>query len=83
MLTGMALTPQQHNCTGGGSRMKSAIIVDLGPGQFALEYDDTVGRRNHMRLDAATYEKALREARSYLGINEEDQDEAGDQWAVV
>ena len=62
--------------------MKHATIVDEGPGQFALQYDNTLGRKNQMRLDAATYEKAIREARSYLGINENDHDEAGDQWAV-
>lgn len=62
--------------------MKCAIILDEGPGEFALEYDDTQGRKNRMRLDAVTYEKALQEARSYLGINEENRDESGDSWAV-
>ena len=62
--------------------MKRATILDEGPRQFALQYDNTVGRKNQMRLDAKTYENAIREARSFLGINEEDQDEAGDQWAV-
>ena len=35
-----------------------------------------------MRLDAFTYEKAIREARTYLGINGDDLDEAGDKWTV-
>jgi hypothetical protein len=35
-----------------------------------------------MRLDAFTYERAVREAKSYLGINGDDLDEAGDQWIV-
>ena len=56
--------------------------MDQGRDQFALEYEDTLGRKNQMRLDAATYERAIREAKSYLGINEHDHDEAGDQWTV-
>lgn len=62
--------------------MKRAIILDQGLDQFALEYEDTLGRKNQMRLDALTYERAIREARSFLGINEDDRDEAGDQWTV-
>jgi hypothetical protein len=62
--------------------MKRAIVIDEGPSQFALEYDNTVGRKNQMRLEAETYERALREARSFLSIDENDQDPAGDQWVV-
>jgi hypothetical protein len=62
--------------------MKLATILDEGPYKFALEYENTLGKKNQMRLDAETYEKALREARSFLGINQDDHDEAGDQWAV-
>ena len=62
--------------------MKRATILDEGREQFALEYEDTLGRKNQMRLDAATYERAIREAKSYLGIKENDLDEAGDQWTV-
>jgi hypothetical protein len=62
--------------------MKRATILEQGRDQFALEYEDTLGRKNQMRLDAFTYEKAIREARSFLGINEDDQDEAGDQWTL-
>jgi hypothetical protein len=47
-----------------------------------MEYEDTLGRKSRMRLDASTYLSAIREARSYLGINPDDRDEAGDQWAV-
>ena len=35
-----------------------------------------------MRLEASSYEKALREARSFLGINDEDHDEDGNQWLL-
>ena len=62
--------------------MKRAIILEEGPSQFALEYDDTVGRKNRMRLDALTYDRALRETRAFLGINDSDLDEAGDSWIV-
>ena len=62
--------------------MKRATISEQNAGQFTLEYEDTLGRQNQMRLDAGTYERAIREARSYLGIKPDDQDEAGDQWAV-
>jgi len=62
--------------------MKRATVIDQGPQQFALEYDNTVGRKHHMRLDAETYAKALVEARSYLSIDENDRDPAGDQWTV-
>ena len=62
--------------------MKRATIVDQGRDQFALEYENTLGRTNHMRLDAATYERAILEARVFLGIGENDRDEAGDQWTV-
>jgi len=63
-------------------RVKVARILDDEDGEFSLEYDDTRGQKNTMRLDAFTYEGALREARSYLGIQEDDHDEDGDLWAV-
>jgi hypothetical protein len=62
--------------------MKRATILDQGRDQFALEYENTLGKKNQMRLDAFTYEKAIREARSFLGIKMDDHDEAGDQWTV-
>ena len=56
--------------------------MDQGRDQFALEYENTLGRTNHMRLDALTYERAILEARIFLGIGEDNCDEAGDQWTV-
>ena len=35
-----------------------------------------------MRLDALTYEKAIQEAKSYLGINDDNQDPDGNLWEV-
>jgi hypothetical protein len=63
--------------------MKSGIILDQPGGVFGLQYDDTLGRKLTMRLDAATYEMALREARSFLGIRDDDIDEAGDRWNLI
>ena len=62
--------------------VKVALILDEAHGTFGLEYDDTRGRKQTMRLDALTYEGALREARSFLGIQETDRDEAGDRWIM-
>jgi hypothetical protein len=64
------------------SPVKVGRILDEEEGGFGFEYDDTRGQKNTMRLDALTYEGAIREARSYLGIGEDDQDEDGDRWAV-
>ena len=62
--------------------MKTARILDEGRGMFGLEYDNTRGARNTMRLDAFTYERAIQEAKSFLGINEDDHDDHGDLWDV-
>jgi|WetSurMetagenome_2_1015567.scaffolds.fasta_scaffold427396_2 hypothetical protein len=62
--------------------LKIGRILDEDGGSFGLEYDDTRGQKNRMRLDALTYEGAIREARSFLGIQEDDHDEDGDLWAV-
>jgi hypothetical protein len=62
--------------------MKTARILEESPGSFGLEYDTNVGRKNTMRLDAITYEQAIREAKSFLGINAEDVDAEGASWNV-
>lgn len=62
--------------------VKIGRILDEDGGYFGFEYDDTRGRKNRMRLDALTYEGAIREARSYLGIEANDCDADGDRWAV-
>ncbi|TMP99732.1 MAG: hypothetical protein E6L09_08740 [Verrucomicrobia bacterium] len=62
--------------------MKTAKILDQPHDTFALEYDDTRGTKNMMRLDALTYEKAIQEAKSYLGINDDNQDPDGNLWEV-
>lgn len=62
--------------------MKIARILDEPGGVFRLEYDDTLGHKRNTRLDAMTYERAIREARSYLEIGEDDRDSEGTQWDV-
>ncbi len=62
--------------------MKIARILDESGGSFLLEYDNTLGRKHTMRLEAMTYEQAVREARSYLEIGEGDHDSEGAQWDV-
>ena len=63
-------------------RMKIAKILDQAADTFAVEYDNTLGKKNHMRLEATTYEGAIREARSYLGIDEQSTDADGTLWHV-
>ena len=62
--------------------MKIARILDGPGGTFRLEYDDTRGRKQNTRLEAMTYEQALREARSYLEIGDDDRDSEGTQWDI-
>jgi hypothetical protein len=62
--------------------MKTGRILDQDFGGFGLEYDNTRGTKNTMRLDALTYERAILEARSFLGINEDNHDEDGALWEV-
>jgi hypothetical protein len=66
----------------GPSPGKVARILDEEEGSFLLEYDDSRGQKNTMRLDALTYEGAIREARSFLGIQPDDHDEDGDKWSL-
>jgi hypothetical protein len=62
--------------------MKIARILDETDGTFRLEYDDTLGHKQNTRLDAVSYERALREARSYLEIGDGDRDSEGAQWDI-
>ena len=63
--------------------MKTATVLDTGEGGFGLEYDNWHGSRNTMRLDAETYEGAVREARSFLGIRQDGRDEEGEEWEIA
>jgi hypothetical protein len=63
-------------------RAKIGRILDDDEEGFGFEYDDTLGRKNTMRLDALTYEGAIREARLYLGIQPDDRDADGSRWEI-
>ena len=63
--------------------MKIGRILDQNDGAFGLEYDTTREDKNTMRLDALTYESAVREAKSYLGIMEDGLDADGALWDIV
>jgi hypothetical protein len=62
--------------------MKLARILDNDSGDFGLEYENTLGKTNTMHLDALTYEKAIREAKSFLGINTAHEDADGTIWDI-
>jgi hypothetical protein len=62
--------------------MKIARILDEPGGMFRLEYENMRGHKQDTRLDAMTYEQALREARSYLEIGDDDCDSEGTQWNI-
>ena len=62
--------------------MKIARILDEMGGGFRLEYDDTLGHKRTTRLDAMTYDRAIREARSYLEIGQDDCDSEGTPWDI-
>jgi hypothetical protein len=62
--------------------MKIARILDENDGRFGLEYENTLGKKNTMRLEAFSYESAVREAKSFLGINPDDRDADGAQWDI-
>ena len=62
--------------------MKIARILDEPGGTFRVEYDNARGHKQTTRLEARTYEQALREARSYLEIGDDDRDSAGVQWDI-
>jgi hypothetical protein len=62
--------------------MKTAQILEEELDAFCLEYDNTLGKRNTMRLDASTYEKAIREAKAFLGVDAQNTDSDGAVWEI-
>jgi len=82
----MILNPMSGNSSekshGRSDTMKIARILDEPGGTFRLEYDDTLGHKRNTRLDAMTYEQALREARAYLEIGEGERDSEGVEWNI-
>ena len=74
-------SPNAH-CGKLNSSMKIARILDEPGGTFRVEYDNARGHKQTTRLEAMTYEQALREARSYLEIGDDDRDSEGTQWDI-
>jgi hypothetical protein len=62
--------------------MKIARILDEAGGTFRVEYDNALGHKQNTRLDAMSYEQALRVARSYLEIGDNDRDSEGAEWNI-
>ncbi len=62
--------------------MKTARILDEEDESFGLEYDNNLGQKLTMRLEAVTYERAVREAKSFLGITPENLDGDGTTWEI-
>lgn len=62
--------------------MNIARILDEAGGTFRLEYDNRRGHKQNTSLEAVTYEQALREAKAYLEIGEDDRDPEGAQWDI-
>ena len=62
--------------------MKIARILDESGGTFRVEYENARGHKQSTRLEAMTYEQALREARSYLEIGDDDRDSNGIEWNI-
>ncbi|GEM_PF-3734594 len=62
--------------------MKTAVIQEGAAGTFGLQYENNRGEKNVTRLEAATYELAVREAKSFLGIKADNHDEDGNLWDV-
>jgi hypothetical protein len=61
--------------------VKRAVILYQDDDAFGVEYDNTIGTRNTMRLEATTYEDAILEIKSFLGI-EDNRDENGTVWEI-
>lgn len=49
--------------------MKTARMLDRENEGFGLGYDTDIGRRSTLHLAAVTDERAMREAKSFLGID--------------
>lgn len=62
--------------------MKIATILDEEDESFLLEYENNLGQKNTMRLEAANYPSALREAKVFLGIDEKNLDGDGTEWRI-
>ena len=72
--------PAENPVSEPGPKINLAKILDEEDDSFRLEYPTPAGGKSFMRLDASTYEGAIREAKNYLGVGEDDRDEKGNLW---
>jgi hypothetical protein len=61
---------------------RRASILDRDDGGFGLDYDNTLGQKNTMRLEARTYERAIAEAKTFLGVESDNRDADGHLWEI-
>jgi len=61
--------------------VKRVTITEDDDGAFVAEYDNSLGAKNAMRLEASTYEEAVDEIKEYLGITD-DRDGDGNTWEI-
>jgi len=62
--------------------MKIARILDEPDVIFRVEYNNARGHKQNTRLEAMSCEQALREARSYLEIGDDDRGSDGTEWDI-
>lgn len=80
--SGEISTPEPVGATPQAEVAALARILEEEDGVFSLEYDNSRREKNTMRLDASTYPRALREARSFLEIGDDGRDAAGALWDI-
>jgi hypothetical protein len=74
--------PEENGVIAPAGKISLAKILDQEDDSFCLEYPTHAGATTVMRLEAATYEGAIREAKAYLGIGDDDRDEKGSLWQI-
>ena len=74
--------PGENGAVNPAVKAKLARILDQDDGSFCLEYPVRNGETTEMRLEATTFEGAIREAKSYLGIDEDNRDDKGAVWEI-
>ena len=72
--------PGENGVVDPAGKISLARILDQEDDSFCVEYPTHTCETSVMRLEATTYEGAIREAKSYLGIGEDNRDEKGFLW---
>jgi len=61
--------------------VKRIIITEDDNSSFTAEYDNSIGAKNSMRLEATTYDEAVEEIKDFLGITD-NRDADGNVWEI-